>query len=108
MDQPCEPEMHQRCICPGTFAVAAPISRVLTWVADSLRSGGVAFELSVARGVALEDPSLTVGQAGDRIEIAPRSCRDTGTAMMALSLPSLALPTGAADDELRAQEPSCE
>jgi len=51
----------------ATFAVGAPISRVLTWVANSLREPNHPFELAVARGKPLDDPKMTVGQA----ELAP-------------------------------------
>ena len=46
----------------ATFSVKAPVSRLLRWVADSLREPHHAFELSIARGETLDDPAKTIEQ----------------------------------------------
>ena len=54
-------------VLQATFAASAPVSAVFTWVQDSLREPGHAFELSMARGQPLQDMSATLEQA----ELAP-------------------------------------
>ena len=46
----------------ATFSVKAPVSRLLRWVANSLREPHHAFELSIARGETLDDPAKTIEQ----------------------------------------------
>ena len=46
----------------ATFSVKAPVSRLLRWVADSLREPHHPFELSIARGETLDDPAKTIEQ----------------------------------------------
>mmetsp|Transcript_18412 Transcript_18412/g.60199 ORF Transcript_18412/g.60199 Transcript_18412/m.60199 type:complete len:422 (+) Transcript_18412:900-2165(+) len=47
----------------ATFAVSSPVGRLLSWVEESLREPGVAFELAVPRGAPLSDPTATIEAA---------------------------------------------
>jgi hypothetical protein len=50
-------------ILQASFAASVPVSRVLSWVSESLREPGHAFELGVARGQALAQPKQTLTEA---------------------------------------------